>query len=301
MTFGPNDSPLQGQDGKKLTSQMIWDRLVKEAENNVSILVKRSETSSEAFEVYGRGELQLGILVENMRREGFELQISPPQVVYKELEGKRTEPVEEVTIELEDQYMGAVVNKLNARKGIVSEMRASNEPGRTRITMIVPTRGLLGYRSIFFTDTRGTGLMTRLYIEHQQFLGSIDHMRKGVLVCMAGGKTTEYAMNDLEARGSMFVGARTEVYNGMIFGEHSKDSDLDCNPCNAKHVSNVRTAGKDEFIQLRPPRKYNLEEAMAYILEDEMLEVTPAAIRMRKKELDTSKRQRAAREKNKRQ
>jgi len=165
--------------------------------------------------------------------------------------------------------------------------------------MTVPTRGLLGYRSIFFTDTRGTGIITRLYIGHEPYYGAIDHMRKGVLVCMAPGKTTEYAMNDLEARGTMFVPARTEVYNGMIFGEHSKDTDLDCNPSAAKHVSNVRTAGKDEFIQLRPPRKFNLEEAMAYILEDEMLEVTPNAIRMRKKELDTNKRARAARDKNK--
>jgi GTP-binding protein len=190
MTFGPNDSPLQGREGKKLTSQLIWDRLVKETENNVSIQVKRSESSSEAFEVYGRGELQLGILVENMRREGFELQISPPQVVYRMEGGKTLEPVEEVTIEVEDEFVGPVVNKLNARKGIVKEMRASNQMGRTRVSVTVPTRGLLGYRTVFFTDTRGTGILTRLYIGHEPHYGAIDHMRKGVLVCMAPGKTT---------------------------------------------------------------------------------------------------------------
>ncbi|EKX48415.1 hypothetical protein GUITHDRAFT_68817 [Guillardia theta CCMP2712] len=300
MTFSPNDSPLAGKDGNKLTSQLILERLQKEAENNVSIQVGTlvPGCAGESFEVYGRGELQLGILLENMRREGFELSVSPPQVVFKEENGVKLEPIEEVVIEVDDEFVGSVVNKLTARKGVVCEMKESNEKGRTRIRMNVPTRGLLGYRSIFFTDTRGTGILTRIYLEHQKYLGNIDNMRKGVLVSMATGKTTEYSLKDLEARGTLIVGPRVEVYCGMIFGEHSKETDLDANPTKTKHVSNVRTTdGKDDLVQLKAPRKFNLEECLSYIMEDEVLEVTPNALRMRKKELDPGKRQRASKNK----
>jgi len=300
MTFSPNDSPLHGREGTKLTSQLIWDRLLKETENNVSIQVKRSEEKGEAFEVYGRGELQLGILIENMRREGFELAVSPPQVVYRVEGGRKLEPVEEVTMEVDDEYTGAVVNKLTARKGIVLDMRPSSEKGRTRIKMSVPSRGMLGYRSIFFTDTRGSGILTRLYLEHQEYLGDIDHMRKGVLISMASGVTTQYALNELEPRGVLFLGPKVAVYNGMIFGEHSKDSDLEANPTKAKHVTNVRSNdGKDEFVQLSPPRQYNLETAMSYIQGDEILEVTPLSIRMRKRELDSDRRLKLIRDRSK--
>lgn len=291
MTFSPNDSPLYGKEGTKFSSTMIWERLMKEAETNVSIQVTKSERSGEAFEVYGRGELQLGILIENMRREGFELQVSPPEVVYRMENGKREEPMEEVLVEVDDDHTGVVINKLSNRKAQLMDMQPSNEAGRTRIRLTAPSRGLLGYRSVFFTDSRGTGILTRLFSGYGPHCGPIDNLRKGVLISMATGKTTEYALKDLEARGTLFVGSRVDMYPGMIFGEHSKESDLECNPTKAKHVSNMRvTDGKDELVQLANPKTFSLEEALAYINHDEMLEITPKTIRMRKRELDGKRR-----------
>jgi len=296
MTFCPNDSPLAGKDkaSKKLTSQMIRERLDMECENNVGITVQPSEERSEAYDVMGRGELQLGILVENMRREGFELGVCPPKVLFQTGEkGERLEPIEEVVVEVDEEFSGAVINKLSERKAIMLDMAPAAEAGRTRITLECPTRGLLGYRSIFFTDTRGTGIMTRAFKGFEPYKGDLDSLRKGVLVSMKTGPTTVYSLGKLQPRGELFVGAGVEVYPGMIIGEHSRENDLEVNPIEAKQLTNMRAAGSDEKVQLTPPRKFSLEEMIPYMMQDEMVEVTPTTMRLRKQILDHNMRKRS--------
>ncbi|EKX44547.1 hypothetical protein GUITHDRAFT_109662 [Guillardia theta CCMP2712] len=295
MTFCPNDSPLAGKDklSTKLTSQMIGERLRAEAENNIAIRVAPSEERSEAYDVMGRGELQLGILVENMRREGFELGVCPPQVLYKTgPKGEKLEPIEDVVVEVDDEFSGAVINKLSERKAVMTDMRPAAESGRTRITLECPTRGLLGYRSIFFTDTRGTGIMTRAFKAYEPYKGDLENIRKGVLVSMKTGVATSYSLGKLQPRGEMFINPGVEVYPGMIIGEHSRDNDLEVNPIEAKQLTNMRAAGADEKIQLTPPRDFTLEEMIPYLQPDEMAEVTPSTIRMRKQILDPNLRKR---------
>jgi GTP-binding protein len=266
---------------------------MKEAESNVAIKIADTP-GGEAFEVSGRGELQMGVLIENMRREGFELSISRPQVIMKEEDGQRMEPVEEVTIDVDDEHSGAVIEKITgARKGDLVEMRQN--AGKTRIVAHVPSRGLIGYHGEFLTDTRGTGVLNRVFHGWVAHKGSIPGRRAGVLISMENGQAVAYALWNLEERGKMFVGPQADVYQGMIIGEHSRDNDLEVNPLKGKKLTNVRASGTDDAVRLTPHVKFNLEEAIAYINDDELVEVTPNVIRLRKRYLDPHERKRQAR------
>ncbi|AVW90836.1 translational GTPase TypA [Celeribacter baekdonensis] len=292
VTFGINDSPLAGRDGKKVQSRVIRDRLMKEAEVNVAIKVTDTP-GGEAFEVAGRGELQMGVLIENMRREGFELSISRPQVLMRELDGVKVEPIEEVTIDVDDEYSGAVIEKLTGvRKGELTEMKQQN--GKTRIIAHVPSRGLIGYHGEFLTDTRGTGVLNRVFHDWAPYKGHIPGRRQGVLISMDSGQAVSYALWKLEDRGHFFIGAQADVYQGMIIGEHSRDNDLEVNPLKGKQLTNVRASGTDEAVRLTTPVTLSLEQAIAYIDDDELVEVTPKAIRLRKRYLDPNERKRHA-------
>ncbi|MCG7518246.1 translational GTPase TypA [Ruegeria sp. Ofav3-42] len=293
VTFGINDSPLAGRDGKKVQSRVIRDRLMKEAESNVAIRITDTP-GGEAFEVAGRGELQMGVLIENMRREGFELSISRPQVLFREEDGQRLEPIEEVTIDVDDEYSGAVIEKITgARKGELAEMRPAGA-GKTRIIAHVPSRGLIGYHGEFLTDTRGTGVLNRVFHGWAAHKGPIPGRRAGVLISMENGQAVAYALWNLEERGRMFVNPQTDVYQGMVIGEHSRDNDLEVNPLKGKKLTNVRASGSDDAVRLTPPVQFSLEEAIAYIDDDELVEVTPNAVRLRKRYLDPHERKRMA-------
>ena len=294
VTFGINDSPLAGRDGKKVQSRVIRDRLMKEAETNVAIQITDTP-GGEAFEVAGRGELQMGVLIENMRREGFELSISRPQVLFREEDGQKLEPIEEVTIDVDDEYSGAVIEKITGtRKGELVEMKQAGA-GKTRIIAHVPSRGLIGYHGEFLTDTRGTGVLNRVFHEWSPFKGAIPGRRQGVLISMEDGVSVAYAIFNLEDRGKFFIGAQEQVYQGMVIGEHSRDNDLEVNPLKGKKLTNVRASGTDEAVRLTTPVKMSLEEAIAYIDNDELVEVTPNAIRLRKRYLDPHERKRQSR------
>ncbi|PHT76719.1 hypothetical protein T459_20241 [Capsicum annuum] len=289
MTFGVNDSPLAGSDGSHLTGGKIGDRLLAESETNLAINVLPS--TSESYEVQGRGELQLGILIENMRREGFELSVSPPKVMYKVEKGVKLEPIEEVTIEVDDEHVGLVMEALSHRRGEVTDMGpVPGNMGRTRMCLTCPSRGLVGYRSVFSSDTRGSGFMHRAFLTYEKYRGPLGNVRKGVLVSMGRGLITAHALMGLEARGILFVAPGMETYDGMIIGEHSRDTDLDVNPVRSKELTNVRAACKDENAKLTPPRLMSLEEAIGYVASDELIEVTPKAIRLRKRYLEVNKR-----------
>jgi len=297
VTFGINDSPLAGREGKKVQSRVIRDRLMKEAESNVAIKITDTP-GGEAFEVAGRGELQMGVLIENMRREGFELSISRPQVLMREEDGQRLEPIEEVTIDVDDDYSGAVIEKITgARKGDLAEMRPAGA-GKTRIVAHVPARGLIGYHGEFLTDTRGTGIMNRVFHGWAPYKGPIPGRRAGVLISMEDGEAVAYALWNLEERGRMFVGPQAKVYQGMIIGEHSRDNDLEVNPLKGKKLTNVRASGSDDAVRLTPHINFSLEEAIAYINDDELVEVTPESIRLRKRYLDPHERKRMSKKDN---
>ncbi|MBD3663297.1 translational GTPase TypA [Sulfitobacter aestuariivivens] len=295
VTFGINDSPLAGRDGKKVQSRVIRERLMKEAESNVAIKIADTP-GGEAFEVSGRGELQMGVLIENMRREGFELSISRPQVLFQEDEhGNRLEPIEEATIDVDDEYSGAVIEKITGvRKGELAEMKPAGA-GKTRIVAHVPSRGLIGYHGEFLTDTRGTGVLNRVFHGWAPHKGPIPGRRAGVLISMENGTSVAYALWNLEERGRMMIGAQADVYTGMIIGEHSRENDLEVNPLKGKKLTNVRASGTDEAVRLTTPITLSLEEAIAYIDDDELVEVTPNAIRLRKRYLDPHERKRMAR------
>src|SRR6056297_3556820 len=295
VTFGINDSPLVGRDGKKVQSRVIRERLMKEAETNVAIKVTDTP-GGEAFDVAGRGELQMGVLIENMRREGFELSISRPRVLMREDEnGKRLEPIEEVTIDVDDDYSGAVIEKLTgARKGELTEMKPAGA-GKTRIIAHIPSRGLIGYQGEFLTDTRGTGVLNRVFHGWTPHKGPIPGRRAGVLISMENGEAVAYALWNLEERGRMFIGPQEKVYQGMIIGEHSRENDLEVNPLKGKKLTNVRASGTDDAVRLTTPITLSLEEAIAYINDDELVEVTPSAIRLRKRYLDPHERKRMSR------
>ncbi|KAG8055412.1 hypothetical protein GUJ93_ZPchr0001g31194 [Zizania palustris] len=316
MTFGVNDSPLAGRDGTHLTGAKIGNRLMAEAETNLAINVLPGPLS-ESYEVQGRGELQLGILIENMRREGYELSVSPPRVMYNTERGERLEPIEEVTVEVDEEHVGFVMETLTHRKGEVMDMGpVPGTAGRTRIFLTCPSRGLVGFKGIFSSFTRGTGFMHRAFQSYAKYRGQLGNVRKGVLVSVGKGLITSHALMSLEARGILFVSPGMEVstllhciiyhlrvgdnsflflplfkaYEGMIVGEHSRDSDLDINPVRTKELNNIRAAGKDENVRLSPPRLMSLEEAIGYVAADELIEVTPKVIRLRKKYLDATKR-----------
>ncbi len=297
MTFRVNDGPLAGREGKKVQSRVIRDRLLKEAERNIAIRVTELE-DKDSFDVAGRGELQLGILIETMRREGFELTVSRPQVVMQTdaTSGQKLEPIEEVIVDVDEEHSGAVVQKLSERKGELLEMRPSGG-GRQRLVLLVPTRGLIGYQSELLTDTRGTAIMNRLFHSYQPYKGSIQGRRNGVLISNSDGEAVAYALFNLEDRGPMMIEPQTRVYMGMIVGEHTRENDLEVNVLKGKKLSNVRAAGKDENIILTPPMKMPLEKALSYIQDDELVEVTPQSIRLRKRWLDPNERKKRERQK----
>ena len=294
MRFAVNDSPMAGREGSKVTSRMIRDRLEREAESNVAIRVTES-ADRDSFEVAGRGELQLGVLIETMRREGFELGISRPRVLYREDEnGNRTEPYETVVIDVDDEHSGTVVEKMAIRKGEMTDMRPSGG-GKTRITFSAPSRGLIGYHGEFLSDTRGTGIMNRLFERYGPHKGPIEGRPNGVLISNATGEAVGYALNSLEERGILFVSPQDKLYEGMIIGENAKPDDLEVNPLKSKQLTNFRSTGKDDAIRLTPPKIMTLEQAIAYIDDDEMVEVTPQNIRLRKAILDPHERKKAKR------
>lgn len=294
MTFSINDSPLAGREGTKLTSRMLRDRLMKEAEGNVAIRVIET-ADKDAFEVAGRGELQLGVIIETMRREGFELSISRPRVLFQtDAEGNRLEPIEEIQIDVDDEFVGTVVESMNSRKSEMQDMRPSGG-GKTRIIFLTPSRGLIGYHGQFLTETRGTGIMSRVFHAYGAFRGPIEGRRNGVLICNGSGEAVAYSLNTIEERGILFLDPGTQVYEGMIIGENSRENDLVVNPLKGKQLTNVRASGKDEAIRLTPPKIMTLEQAIAYIQDDERVEVTPKSIRIRKAVLDPNDRKRAER------
>jgi len=278
-----NNSPFNGQDGKLLTSRQIKERLEKEIKTNVALRVEPTD-STETFKVSGRGQLHLGILVENMRREGFELQLSAPEVIFKTIDGKKHEPIEWVVIDVPQEYQGAVMENLGNRKAIMKNMHAY-ENGHVRLEYEIPSRALSGLKNQFMTDTRGTGLLTMSFQGYQPYKGDISGRQKGALVAMERGAATGYSLNNLQARGVLFVAPGDLVYEGMIIGECSRSNDLDVNPCKGKKLTNMRASGSDDSIQLAPPRKMNLEKCMEWIKPDELIEVTPKHIRLRKKVL----------------
>lgn len=295
MRFAVNDSPMAGREGTKVTSRMIRDRLFREAESNVAIKVTEA-ADKDSFEVAGRGELQLGVLIETMRREGFELGISRPRVLLQEEDGQKMEPYETVIIDVDEEYSGTVVDKMNIRKAEMTDMRPSGG-GKTRITFSAPSRGMIGYHGEFLSDTRGTGIMNRLFEKYGPYKGVIEGRKNGVLISNGAGEANAYSLNTLEERGILFVGHGEALYEGMIIGENAKPDDLEVNPMRAKQLSNVRSSGKDDAIRLTPPKKMTLEQAIAYIDDDEMVEVTPKTIRLRKRFLDPHERKRASRAK----
>jgi GTP-binding protein len=294
VTFGINDSPLAGKDGTKVQSRVIRERLMRECEVNVAIKVADTP-GGDAFEVSGRGELQMGVLIENMRREGFELSISRPRVIFRDIDGVKHEPIEEVTIDVDDEYTGPVIEKLTGpRKGDLVEMKPAGA-GKTRIIAHVPSRGLIGYHGQFMTDTRGTGVLNRVFHDWGAHKGPIEGRRQGVLVSMETGVSVAYAMWKLEDRGHFFIGVQEQVYTGMIIGEHNRDNDLEVNPLKGKQLTNVRASGTDEAVRLTTPVKLSLEQSIAYIDDDELVEVTPKNVRMRKRYLDPNDRKRMSR------
>lgn len=295
MTFSINDSPLAGRDGTKLTSRMVRDRLMRESEGNVAIHITET-ADKDAFEVAGRGELQLGVLIETMRREGFELSISRPRVLYRkdEITGERLEPIEEVQIDVDEEFVGAVVDAMNQRKSEMVDMRPSGG-GKTRIIFHAPSRGLIGYHGQFLTETRGTGIMSRVFHNYGPYRGAVEGRRNGVLISNGDGDVAAYALNTLEDRGTLFIAPGAKVYMGMVIGENSRENDLEVNPLKSKQLTNFRASGKEEAIRLTPPKVMTLEQAISYIQDDERVEVTPKNIRIRKAVLCPNDRKRAER------
>jgi GTP-binding protein len=294
MVFSVNNGPFAGLDGKNVTSRKIIERLERELLYNVAIRVEKTD-STDAFKVVGRGELQLGVLIEQMRRENFELLVSKPTVVFKEEGGKKMEPMEIAVIDIEDSYVGAVTEKLGKRKGVMTNM-VQKGSGRTRLEFRIPSRGLIGYRSDFLTDTRGTGLLNTQFDGWDLYKGEIEHRMNGAMISDRKGQATAYAIWNLQERGVMMVEHGDDVYEGMIVGEHAKENDLEVNITREKKLSNVRASGSDEAIRVIPVKKFTLERAMEWIKDSELIEVTPKNIRLRLKELDPHKRAKAAKE-----
>lgn len=283
MTFMVNDSPFAGKEGKFITSRNIWDRLQKELQTNVSMRVEATE-SPDAFVVKGRGELQLSILLENMRREGFEIQVSKPRVLFKEIDGERYEPIELAMVDVDDAYVGVVIEKMGIRKGEMITMNPGTD-GYTRLEFKVPARGLIGFRNEFLTDTKGTGILNHSFYDYELYKGPIPTRAKGVLIALEQGTTVAYALGGLQDRGVLFTDPGVAVYEGMIVGEHNRDNDLVVNVCKTKKLTNMRAAGSDDAIRLATPRRFTLEQALDYIADDELVEITPENIRLRKKYL----------------
>ncbi|GFE59689.1 translational GTPase TypA [Geobacter sp. AOG2] len=291
MNFMVNASPFAGREGKWVTSRNIRERLTKELRTNVSLRVDDTD-SPDTLKVSGRGELHLSILIENMRREGFELAVSKPEVIIREKDGQKMEPMEYLVVDVASEFQGAIIEKMGPRKGEMAAMSPMGE--MVRLEFIIPARGLIGLRGEVLTDTRGTAVMTHTFHEYAPYKGDIPGRKNGVLIAMEHGETTAYSLDALQPRGTLFIGAGVEVYGGMIIGQHAKDNDLDVNPCKGKKLTNVRASGSDDAIKLTPPRLLTLEQALEFIDDDELVEITPLSIRLRKKELDPTKRKRAS-------
>ena len=289
MNFIVNSSPFAGKEGKFVTSRNIRDRLDRELRTNVSLRVEDTG-NADTFKVSGRGELHLSILIENMRREGFEMAVSKPEVIFREIDGKKMEPMEYLVVDVPSEFQGAIIEKMGPRKGEMTSMQPMGET--VRLEFIVPARGLIGLRGELLTDTRGTAVMTHTFHDYAPFKGDIPGRKNGVLIAMENGETTAYSLDALQPRGILFIGPGVEVYGGMVIGQHAKDNDLDVNPCKGKKLTNVRASGSDDAIKLTPPRILTLEQALEFIDDDELVEVTPQSIRLRKKELDPNRRKR---------
>nr|HPI26724.1 EF-Tu/IF-2/RF-3 family GTPase [Candidatus Cloacimonadota bacterium] len=290
VEFIINDSTFMGRSGKWLTSSKIWERLQKELQTNVSLVVERT-SSADTFLVKGRGELQLSILMENMRREGYEFQISKPRVLYKEEDGKILEPMEMALVDVAQEHVGTVIDLMGRRKGEVLYMTPAVD-GYARLEFKVPSRGMIGFRNEFLTETRGTGVISQAFLAYEEYKGEIQGSSHGSMIAMETGVALGYSLNSFQPRGTFFISPNTEVYAGMVIGQHSKDTDLVINVCKGKKLTNNRAAGKDDAIKLIPPRVFSLEQAMEYIGDDELLEITPDCIRMRKKILHHTDRKR---------
>lgn len=288
MTFSVNNGPFAGKEGEFVTSRHLRERLMKELESNVSLRVEETD-SPDSFKVSGRGELHLSVLIETMRREGFELMVSRPTVIYKEINGVKCEPMEELVIDVPDEYTGSVIEKLGTRKAEMTNM-ITGEQGYTRLEFKIPARGLIGYRSEFMTDTKGNGIMNHVFSGYEPFKGEMSTRGKGVLIAFETGKTLTYGLYNAQERGTLFIGAGVDVYQGMIVGENPRNEDIEVNVCKAKHLTNTRASGSDDALRLTPPRQFSLEQAIEYIAEDELVEVTPKNIRLRKKILDPTAR-----------
>jgi len=288
MEFCVNDAPFSGREGKFVTSRNLRDRLMKEATHNLAIRVEETD-STDRYLVFGRGELQMAILIEQMRREGHEFAVGMPQVLTKTVRGKVHEPYELAFIDVAEEYMGVVVQKLGTRKGIMVKM-INHGSGRVRLEFEVPSRGLIGFRTEFMTDTKGTGILTHLFGEYRPWAGDIVHRTTGALVADRAGKVTGYAVTNLQERGELFLGPTDAVYGGMLVGENSRDKDLDVNITKEKKLTNMRAAGSDNYEKLVPPRRMSLEQAIEFIREDELVEITPKSLRLRKRYLDPNER-----------
>ena len=288
MTFSVNNGPLAGREGQFVTSRHLKDRLMKELESNVSLRVEETD-STDSFKVSGRGELHLSVLIETMRREGFEFMVSRPSVIFKEIDGVKCEPIEELVIDVPDEFTGAVIEKLGVRKAEMTNMVAGGQ-GYTRLEFKIPARGLIGYRSEFLTDTKGNGMMNHVFAGYEPYKGEISARSKGVLIAFEAGKSITYGLFNAQERGTLFIGAGVDVYAGMIIGENPRPEDMEVNVCKEKHLTNTRASGSDDALRLVPPRHMSLEQAIEYIAEDELVEITPNNIRLRKKILDKTER-----------